>query len=77
MERTVERDCLSTNSAVSESELLSQTFLRETPVGEFFFSVVAKEQTVKNILKQAYYDASTVTDELVQVKALCAHASNV
>jgi len=43
-----------------------QTFLRETPVGEGFFSLVAKEQTVCNILKQCYGNPDTVTPELVQ-----------
>ncbi|EKX52562.1 hypothetical protein GUITHDRAFT_65167 [Guillardia theta CCMP2712] len=44
-----------------------QALLRETPVGEAFFGVVATENTVRNVLRQAYHDSSTVTDELVQV----------
>jgi len=42
-----------------------QKLLRDTPVGEAFFASVARPQTVRNILKQAYGDASAVTDELV------------
>lgn len=42
-----------------------QTLLRETPLGAAFFSNVARPATVKNILRQAYHDPSTVTDELV------------
>mmetsp|Transcript_16101 Transcript_16101/g.40558 ORF Transcript_16101/g.40558 Transcript_16101/m.40558 type:complete len:421 (-) Transcript_16101:101-1363(-) len=42
-----------------------QTVLRETPVGEAFFGVVATENTVRSVLQQAYGDESTVTDELV------------
>lgn len=44
-----------------------QTVLRETPLGPFFFSSVAKPQTVSKILKEAYGDASAVDDELVDV----------
>lgn len=42
-----------------------QTLLRETPVGGFFFSQIAKEQAVENVLKEAYHDPATVTKELV------------
>ena len=47
-----------------------QTLLRETPVGEAFFGVVATENTVKNVLKQCYGDETAVTDELVQVRTM-------
>ncbi|CAL57930.1 Alpha/beta hydrolase fold-1 [Ostreococcus tauri] len=43
-----------------------QTTLRETSIGKSFFASVAKERTVKNILKEAYGDSSQVTDELVE-----------
>eukprot|EP00199_Chlamydomonas_sp_CCMP681_P001899 CAMPEP_0119102830 /NCGR_PEP_ID=MMETSP1180-20130426/1445_1 /TAXON_ID=3052 ORGANISM="Chlamydomonas cf sp, Strain CCMP681" /NCGR_SAMPLE_ID=MMETSP1180 /ASSEMBLY_ACC=CAM_ASM_000741 /LENGTH=370 /DNA_ID=CAMNT_0007087191 /DNA_START=6 /DNA_END=1118 /DNA_ORIENTATION=+ len=42
-----------------------QRLLRETPLGAAFFASVAKAQTVKSILQQAYGDKSAVTDELV------------
>lgn len=42
-----------------------QSVLRETPAGEMFFNSVAKPEAIKNVLSQAYYDSSTVTDELV------------
>ncbi|QDZ22009.1 alpha/beta fold hydrolase [Chloropicon primus] len=44
---------------------LFQDFLRETPVGELFFSQVAQPKAIQNILKEAYCDATTVSDELV------------
>lgn len=39
---------------------------RETSLGPSFFSSVAKPNTVKNILCQAYHNDAAVTDELVQ-----------
>ncbi|GBG86941.1 hypothetical protein CBR_g44394 [Chara braunii] len=42
-----------------------QTLLRTTPLGPWFFAQVAKPGAVKNILRQAYHDDETVTDELV------------
>jgi pimeloyl-ACP methyl ester carboxylesterase len=44
---------------------LFQDFLRNTPAGEFFFSQVADPKAIKNILKEAYHDPETVSDELV------------
>lgn len=44
-----------------------QLLLRDTPLGESFFGSVAQQRTVSTILKQAYCNASTVTDELVEV----------
>lgn len=44
-----------------------QKLLREGPAGRWFFSQVAKPETVKNILRQAYGDPQRVTDELVDV----------
>uniref|UniRef100_A0A0G4GG26 AB hydrolase-1 domain-containing protein n=1 Tax=Chromera velia CCMP2878 TaxID=1169474 RepID=A0A0G4GG26_9ALVE len=44
-----------------------QWVLRETPVGKSFFGNVARYETVKEILQQAYCDESAVTDELVDV----------
>ena len=44
-----------------------QTFLRETAVGELFFSAVAKPHTVSKILKEAYGNPDAVDDELVEV----------
>ncbi|KAJ9530834.1 hypothetical protein QJQ45_028719, partial [Haematococcus lacustris] len=43
-----------------------QQLLRETELGVQFFNTVAKPQTVKNILGQAYGNKAAVTDELVQ-----------
>ena len=37
-----------------------------TSAGELFFSQVADPKAIKNILKEAYYDPDTVSDELVQ-----------
>eukprot|EP00884_Botryococcus_braunii_P007381 jgi/Botrbrau1/16644/Bobra.0068s0061.1 len=45
---------------------LQQT-LRDTPLGEWFFSSVAQPQTVRSILQQCYGDPETVTDDLVEV----------
>lgn len=42
-----------------------QKLLRETPVGAAFFASVAKPKAIKNILSQAYADATAVDDELV------------
>eukprot|EP01024_Parvocaulis_polyphysoides_P028463 TRINITY_DN2574_c1_g1_i1.p2 TRINITY_DN2574_c1_g1~~TRINITY_DN2574_c1_g1_i1.p2 ORF type:complete len:351 (-),score=31.81 TRINITY_DN2574_c1_g1_i1:214-1266(-) len=44
-----------------------QFLLRETAFGSLFFNSVAKKDTVSKILKQAYSDPDTVTDELVDV----------
>ena len=43
-----------------------QTTLRETSVGKSFFATVAREKTVRNILREAYGDPDAVTDELVE-----------
>lgn len=43
-----------------------QSMLRNTSVGEFFFSRLATAKAVKNVLQQAYHDSDTVTDELVE-----------
>ncbi|PHT98163.1 hypothetical protein BC332_32910 [Capsicum chinense] len=43
-----------------------QNLLRNTALGKFFFKSVATPESVKNILRQCYYDTSQVTDELVQ-----------
>ncbi|CAG9464986.1 unnamed protein product [Pedinophyceae sp. YPF-701] len=42
-----------------------QRVLRETDIGKAFFGSVAQPRTVGNILRQAYHDPATVTDELV------------
>ena len=42
-----------------------QSVLRNTSIGEFFFSRLATAKAVKNVLCQAYYDNGAVTDELV------------
>ena len=42
-----------------------QAVLRETAVGELFFSAVAKPETVSKILKEAYGDPAAVDGELV------------
>ena len=44
-----------------------QTFLRETNIGNYFFNSVAKPNSIKNILGQAYGNPSDVTDEIVDV----------
>ena len=44
-----------------------QQILAWKPIGNFFFSQVAKPKAVANFLKQAYGDPATVTDELVDV----------
>ena len=44
-----------------------QTTLRTTDIGKKFFGNVAQAKTVKNILKEAYGNPDTVTDELVDV----------
>jgi pimeloyl-ACP methyl ester carboxylesterase len=46
---------------------LLQRFLSIKPVGQFFFSQIAKPKTVRKILLQAYANAETVTDELVDI----------
>jgi hypothetical protein len=43
-----------------------QSLLRSTTLGESFFNALATPQSVKAVLSQAYYDTSTVTDELVE-----------
>lgn len=43
-----------------------QNTLRTTDIGQKFFKNVARAETVKNILKEAYGDPATVTDELVE-----------
>lgn len=43
-----------------------QRLLRETPAGAAFFTALAKPQAVKNVLSQAYCDATAVDDELVE-----------
>ena len=43
-----------------------QKLLRETFVGKWFFSQVATEKTVSEVLKQAYGDPEQVSDELVK-----------
>jgi len=43
-----------------------QTVLRETPLGEGFFGVVATENTVRTVFEQIYPRKESVTDELVQ-----------
>uniref|UniRef100_A0A7S1XB42 AB hydrolase-1 domain-containing protein n=1 Tax=Tetraselmis chuii TaxID=63592 RepID=A0A7S1XB42_9CHLO len=42
-----------------------QKLLRTTSLGRSFFAQVAQHATVKKILKEAYFDPSAVTDELV------------
>ena len=42
-----------------------QRVLRETQLGQAFFASVAKPQTVRNILREAYGRKEAVTDELV------------
>ena len=42
-----------------------QHVLRETQIGQAFFGSVARPQTVKNILREAYGRKEAVTDELV------------
>ncbi|XP_073053525.1 uncharacterized protein [Primulina eburnea] len=44
-----------------------QSLLRNTDLGKMFFKSVATPESVKNILRQCYYDTSQVTDELVQI----------
>ncbi|MEA5552762.1 alpha/beta fold hydrolase [Anabaena cylindrica UHCC 0172] len=44
-----------------------QRVLSIQAVGDFFFSQLAKPKTVKKILLQAYANAETVTDELVEI----------
>jgi pimeloyl-ACP methyl ester carboxylesterase len=46
---------------------LVQRILQNKAIGHFFFRQLAQPQTVKNILKQAYGDPETVTDELVEI----------
>ena len=43
-----------------------QTTLRTTDIGQKFCGNVARAETVKNVLKEAYGDPDTVTDELVE-----------
>lgn len=42
-----------------------QKTLRTTPLGSWFFSQIATEKGVRNVLQQCYCDKTTVTDELV------------
>ncbi|MBE9059060.1 alpha/beta fold hydrolase [Sphaerospermopsis sp. LEGE 08334] len=44
-----------------------QRILSNQTVGNFFFSQLAKPKTVKKILLQAYSNAETVTDELIEI----------
>ncbi|NET02421.1 MAG: alpha/beta fold hydrolase [Sphaerospermopsis sp. SIO1G2] len=44
-----------------------QKILSIKPVGNFFFSQLAKPKTVKKILLQAYANPEAVTDELVEI----------
>ncbi|MBE9210759.1 alpha/beta fold hydrolase [Nostoc sp. LEGE 06077] len=44
-----------------------QRVLSIKPIGQFFFNQVAKPKTVRKILLQAYANAETVTDELVDI----------
>jgi pimeloyl-ACP methyl ester carboxylesterase len=46
---------------------LLQRVLSIKPVGQFFFNQLAKPKTVRKILLQAYANAETVTDELVDI----------
>ncbi|BAY16052.1 alpha/beta hydrolase fold protein [Anabaenopsis circularis NIES-21] len=46
---------------------LLQRVLSVKPIGQFFFNQVAKPKTVRKILLQAYANAETVTDELVDI----------
>ncbi|GAV71875.1 Abhydrolase_6 domain-containing protein [Cephalotus follicularis] len=43
-----------------------QSLLRNTPVGKYFFKMVATSDSVRSILCQCYHDTSQVTEELVQ-----------
>jgi pimeloyl-ACP methyl ester carboxylesterase len=43
-----------------------QWTLWNSPIGDFFFKSVAQPNTVANVLKEAYYNSSHVTDELVE-----------
>jgi pimeloyl-ACP methyl ester carboxylesterase len=43
-----------------------QTTLRTTDIGKKFFGNVARAETVKNVLREAYADSNAVTDELVE-----------
>jgi len=45
---------------------LLQTTLRTTDVGRKFFGNVARAETVKSVLREAYGDPTAVTDELVE-----------
>ncbi|MEA5503350.1 alpha/beta fold hydrolase [Halotia wernerae UHCC 0503] len=44
-----------------------QRLLSIKPIAKFFFNQVAKPKTVRKILLQAYVNAETVTDELVDI----------
>lgn len=44
-----------------------QMLLWKTHLGDLFFSIVAREQSVRSVLRQAYCDPAAVTDELVQL----------
>jgi pimeloyl-ACP methyl ester carboxylesterase len=44
-----------------------QQVLQNKAIGNFFFSQLARPSTVKNILRQAYGRAESVTDELVDI----------
>lgn len=44
-----------------------QNLLGVKPIGDFFFQQLATPNTVRGILKQAYCNAATVTDDLVEL----------
>jgi pimeloyl-ACP methyl ester carboxylesterase len=44
-----------------------QRLLSIKPIGEFFFNQIAKPKTIRKILLQAYVNAESVTDELVDL----------
>lgn len=46
---------------------LLQRLLSFKPIGEIFFSAIAKPKTVRKILLKAYANASAVTEELVDI----------
>lgn len=57
-----------------------QTILRETPIGQSFFSSVAQPETVRAILRQAYSDPESIDDETLDIilkPGLLPGASNV
>ncbi|MEO0395806.1 MAG: alpha/beta fold hydrolase [Cyanobacteria bacterium P01_A01_bin.137] len=46
---------------------LIQAILNYKPIGQFFFSRLAKPKTLKNILRQAYGRKEEVTDDLIEL----------